>query len=92
MAMFCCSFSSRRSLKHGSMRRKNISLTVLSVLSGSSHIRSVLNGVEYRNWHRILDVYLLFVIWMGQIQLKVKTDLHVCNLWTGQFVSYKSVI
>ena len=29
---------------------------------------------------------------MGQIQLKVKTDLHVCNLWTGQFVSYKSVI
>ena len=74
------------------MRRKNISLTVLSVLSGSSHIRSVLNGVEYRNWHRILDVYLLFLIWMGQIQLKVKTDLHVCNLWTGQFVSYKSVI
>ena len=22
----------------------------------------------------------------------IKTDLHVCNLWTGQFVSYKSVI
>ena len=22
----------------------------------------------------------------------IKTDLHICNLWTGQFVSYKSVI
>ena len=54
------------------------------LMSGSSHIRSVLIGVEYRNWYRILDVYLLFVICMGQIQLKVKTDLHVCNLWTGQ--------
>jgi hypothetical protein len=71
---------------------KNISLTVLPVLSSSSHIRSVLIGIKYQNWHRILDVYLLFVIWMGQIQFKVKTDLHVCNLWTGQFVSYKSVI
>ena len=22
----------------------------------------------------------------------IKTDLHICNLWTGQFVSYKGVI
>ena len=22
----------------------------------------------------------------------IKTDLHICNLWTGQFVSYKSVV
>ena len=22
----------------------------------------------------------------------IKTDLHICNLWTGQFVSFKSVI
>ena len=47
-------------------------LTVRLVLMfGSSHIRSVLIGVEYRNCRQILDVYLLFVIWMGQIQLKL---------------------
>ena len=40
-------------------------------MSGSSHIRSALIGVEYRNYHRTLDVYLLFAIWMGQIQLKL---------------------
>jgi hypothetical protein len=33
-------------------------------LSDSSHIGSVLFGVEYRT----LDVYLPFAIWMGQIQ------------------------
>ena len=31
-------------------------------MSGSSHIRSVLIGDEYRNCRRTLDVYLLFVI------------------------------
>ena len=40
-------------------------------MSGSSHIRSVLIGVEHQNCRRILDVYLLFVIWMGQIQSKL---------------------
>ena len=40
-------------------------------MSISSHIRSVLIGVEYRNYPRTLDVYLLFGIWMGQIQLKL---------------------
>ena len=61
-------------------------------MSGSSYFRSALIVVEYRNCRRTLNVYLLFAISMGQIQLKVKTDLHVCNLWTGQFVSYKTVI
>ena len=42
-----------------------------SIMSGSSHIQSVLIGVEYRNCCRTLDVYLLFVIWMGQIQSKL---------------------
>ena len=32
------------------------------LLLGSSHIRSVLIGVEYRNCHRTLDIYLLFAI------------------------------
>ena len=38
-------------------------------MSGSSHIRSVLIGVEYQNWGRTLDVYLLFAILLGQIHL-----------------------
>ena len=40
-------------------------------MSGSSHIQSVLIGVKYRNYHRTLHVYLLFTIWIGQIQLKL---------------------
>ena len=40
-------------------------------ISGSSHIRSVLIGVEYQNYCQTLDVYLLFAIWIGQIQLKL---------------------
>ena len=40
-------------------------------MPGSSHIRSVLIGLEYLNYHRILDVYLLFAIWMEQIQSKL---------------------
>ena len=55
------------------------------------------------NWGRILklsswrygcrqtlDVYSLLAIWMWQIQSKL---IYIfCNLWTGQFVSYKSAI
>ena len=53
------------------------------LMSGSSHIRSVLIGVEYGNCRLILDVYLLFVIWMGQIQLKLLCKSgHIGNLWT----------
>ena len=43
----------------------------ISFMSGSSHIRNVLIVVEYRNYHRNLDVYLLFAIWMGHILLKM---------------------
>ena len=40
-------------------------------MSGSSHIQSVLIGVEYRNCRRTLDIYLFVAIWMGQIQSKL---------------------
>ena len=46
-----------------------LKLTVF--LSGSSHIQSLLIGVEYRNCRQTLDVYLLFAIRMGQIQSKL---------------------
>jgi hypothetical protein len=42
-----------------------------ALMSGSSHIRGGLIGVECRNWHQTLHVYLLFAIWMGQIQSKL---------------------
>ena len=41
----------------------------------SSHIQSVLIGVEYRNCHQTLDVYLHFSIWIGQIQSKLHNGL-----------------
>ena len=53
------------------------------IMSGSSHIRSVLIGIKYRNCRWTLDVYLHFAILLGQI-----TDL---NLQTGQSISYKYV-
>jgi hypothetical protein len=37
---------------------------------GSSHIRSVLIDVEYGNFSRTLDVYLLVAISIGQSQSK----------------------
>ena len=40
-------------------------------MNGSSHIQNDLIGVEYRNWRRTLDVYLLFAIWMEPIQSKL---------------------
>ena len=42
-------------------------IQIAFLMSGSCHIRSVLIGVKYRN----LDVYLLFAIWIGQIQSKL---------------------
>ena len=39
-------------------------------MSGSSHIQSVLIGVEYRNC-RQKDAYLLFAILLGQIKSKL---------------------
>ena len=41
---------------------------LFELMSGSSHIRSVLIGVEYRNYHQTLDVYLLFAVLLGQIK------------------------
>ena len=40
-------------------------------MSGSSHIQSVQVGVKYSNCSQTLDVYLLFAIWIGQIQSKL---------------------
>jgi hypothetical protein len=39
-------------------------------MSGSSHIQSVLIGVEYRNCRQTLDVYLLVASSIGQVQSK----------------------
>jgi hypothetical protein len=39
-------------------------------MRGLSHIQSVLIGVEYQNWHQILDVYLRFAIWIGDHPIK----------------------
>ena len=62
-----------------------------SLMCGSCHIQNVLIGIEHRNCCQTLDFCLLFAIWMGQIQSKV-IYIRICNLWTGQYVSYKSVI
>ena len=43
-------------------------------MSASSHIRSVLIGVEYQNCHRTLDVYLLFAILLVQI-VQIRSEL-----------------
>jgi hypothetical protein len=40
-------------------------------MSGSSHIRSALIGIKYQNYRQNLNVYLLFAVWMGQIQSKL---------------------
>ena len=45
------------------------------IMSGSSHIQSVLIGVEYRNCRRTLNVYLLFAILLGQIKSKLNYRL-----------------
>jgi hypothetical protein len=37
-----------------------------------------------------LWMFIYFLLFGGANS--IKTDLHICNLWTGQFVSYKSVI
>ena len=54
-------------------------------MSGSSHIRSVLICVEYRNCRRTLNAYLLFAILLGQIKSRLN------YLQTGQSISYKYV-
>ena len=49
---------------------------VINFMSGSSHIRSVLISIEYRNCYQTLEVYLLFAILHGQMKSKEK-DRHV---------------
>ena len=44
---------------------------IIICMSSSSHIWSVLIGIEYWNCHQIFVVYLLFTIWMEQIQSKL---------------------
>jgi len=44
-------------------------------MRGSSHFRSVLVCVEYRNCRRTLDVYLLFAILIGEIISKLNYRL-----------------
>jgi hypothetical protein len=50
-------------------------------MSGSSHIRGVLIGIEYQIVVELL-LFIYFLDWANSI----KPDLHICNLWTGQFV------
>ena len=56
-------------------------------MSGSSHIQSVLIGVEYRNCRRTLDVYLLFPFLLVQIISKLNYRLVTYK----QSISYKCV-
>ena len=53
-------------------------------MSGSSHIRSVLNGVEYQNRCQTLDAYLLSAILPGQIKSKVNYRLVTYKLASPQ--------
>ena len=46
-------------------------LHFVSIKSCSSHIQSVLIGIKYRDCRQTLDAYLLFAIWMWQIQSKL---------------------
>ena len=43
----------------------------LQLMSGSSHIWSVLIAIKYWNYPWTLDVYLLFAILLGQIESKL---------------------
>ena len=63
-----------------------------SPMCGSCHIQSVPIGVEYQNWRRNLDVYLLFDILLGQIYQKLnyrpviyKYKLPICKLVLIEF-------
>ena len=45
------------------------------IMSGSSHILSVLIAIEYQNCHLTLDVYLLYAILLVQIKSKLNYGL-----------------
>ena len=61
-------------------------------MSGSSHIRSVLIGVEYWNCCWTLDIYLLFAILSGQIKSKVNYRLVTYNWSVHKLQMSKSVL
>ena len=52
------------------------------LMRGSSHIQSVLIGVQYWNCCRTFDIHLSFAIWIGQIQPKLLIGL-VKNVLDG---------
>ena len=54
-------------------------LDIWKIMCGSSHIKSVLIGVEYVNCCWTLEVYLQFAIWIGLIQSKLLIQLVSCN-------------
>ena len=53
-------------------------------MSGSSHIISVLIGVEYRKWRQTLDVYLPFAILLEHIKSKLNYRLVTYKLASPQ--------
>ena len=66
-------------------------LTNVRFISKCSNWGRILKLSSWRyGCRQTLDVYSLLAIWMWQIQSKL---IYIfCNLWTGQFVSYKSAI
>ena len=61
---------------------------VTSSMSSSSHTRSVLFTVKYRNYRRNGCLFTLcYSAWANFL----KTTLQTCNLQTGQSISYKYV-
>ena len=63
--------SPRKSVSIDSLHQHAQVGKVKTLMRGSSHIRSVLIGVEYRNCCQTLDAYLLFAILLGQIKSKL---------------------
>ena len=53
---------------HRGRPRTTVFKRLRCLMFGSSHIRSVLIGVEYRNCGQTLDVFLLFATLLGQIK------------------------
>jgi hypothetical protein len=52
--------------------------------------------LKHSSWRQILKLLsnfgCIFTFCYLDEANSMKTDLDICNLWTGQFVSYKSVI
>ena len=59
------------------------------LVCGSCHVRSVLIGIKYQNWHR--NFACLFTFYCSSYANLLQTKLQTCNLQTGQSISYKYV-